>query len=449
MDIVRALIAVLVFFVAGSVFAGDRYRTDGKTQSAIELCTNGRTDIATPCALKAAPCPAQQDGGVCIDVAQGTITYQNWSIAGQVTWYYCANSKPTWNGSSCILQDPCSVKSGQAVDDGSVDFGDGANKKLSLSFPSLGDDGNYVGQTFCSGGCKAAVTKEVGAMGIGMGGRYYNTFNASFSGQSCDPPAIPVGPNTTPVKLVQKTSKEYDCLSAGKGYGYVNNVVVCVEPDKKGGKAQQTTQKKNSDGTTTKTVVDKAVSCTGDGACSTITTTTTTVYNSDGTQKSTSQDKTTETEQGKGNGASGSTFCKENPSSAICKSGTFSGSCDAVPACDGDPILCATAKAAFEMKCVVAAKTDGSTLADQMVTGNDPALQGENNPLIPKSVTLSSITPTRTLSGACPPPITVSLFGQTASYSFDAVCPWIETLGRILVGLAWLTAFFIVSRSIK
>lgn len=300
-----------VFFVlalsASVTFAGDRYRTDGKTQSAIELCTNGRTDIATPCALTGPACPAQQNGGVCIDAARGTITYQNWTISGQVTWYYCADVNPTWNGSACVQNDPCATKSGLAVDDGSVGPD---NTKLSMSFPRREDD-NYVGQTFCSGGCKAAVDKEVGSSGGYFDGKYVGQFSAKFSGQSCAPASPQVTPKTTPA-LIPKTSAEYDCVSKGMGYGYVNETVKCVNPSETKAVEKKSSQTTKADGSKTKETRSDNTVC-SNGVCITTTTTITTEYNSSGTQTgvSTKTESTSKPDPNSGLGTGGAGASKD------------------------------------------------------------------------------------------------------------------------------------------
>lgn len=424
------LAAFFLTVLAGYAFAGDRYRTDGKTQSAVELCTNGRTDIATPCALTAAPCPAQQNGGVCIDVARGTITYQNWSISGQVTWYYCADTVPMWNGSTCVVDDPCKTKAGVDVDDGTVGPN---NTKLSMAFPTS-PDGIYTGKVFCSGGCKAAVTKDVTTIGLGVGGEYYGQFNAKFSGQSCDPPAIPVGPDTNPVKLVQATSKEYDCLAAGKTYGYVNGQVHCINNvQDKTGNASQTKEQKNPDGTTTKTSVDKSVTCSGAGSCTTTTTTTTTVYNSDGTTQSTKSEQTKETSEGGGAGANGTSFCKDNPSSAICKTGSFGGDCEAGFTCEGDSVGCATARASWLKYCQSKWLKPGNPAAST-------ATLTEKKILPQGGITPVSIQE----SGQCPADKSLTIAGRTVTFSYSTFCQFLGMIRPVIIAAGWLVAAYIV-----
>lgn len=185
--------------------------------------------------------------------------------------------------------DPCKSLSGQAVDDGSIDFGDGANKKLSMNFAARPDD-NYVGQGFCSGGCAAAVDKEVGSSGITMGGRYYGTFSAKHTGSSCTATQPPVTPKTDP-GLAPKNSPEYNCISQGMAYGYVNDAVKCVPKSSSKEKETKTSETNKPDGS--KVVENKSDNtfCSG-GVCNTTTTTTTTEYNSSGTSTGT----TTKTE---------------------------------------------------------------------------------------------------------------------------------------------------------
>lgn len=217
----------------------------------------------------------------------------SWSAGGQALAYVVLvarcfdGSKPGQDG-MCDC-DPCKSRAGQSVDDGSIDFGDGANKKLSMNFAARSDD-TYVGQSFCSGGCQASVDKEVGSSGIAMGGRYYGSFSAKFTGTSCQPSQPTVTPKTDP-GLAPKNSPEYNCISKGMAYGYVNDVVKCVPKDSSKEKETKTSETNKPDGS--KVIENKSDNtfCAG-GVCTTTTTTTTTEYNSSGNSNGT----TTKTE---------------------------------------------------------------------------------------------------------------------------------------------------------
>ena len=177
----------------------------------------------------------------------------------------------------CNCPDPCSNKAGQAVDDGSVGPD---NVKLSMNFPARPDD-NYVGQTFCSGGCMAGVDKEGGASGMTGDGSDYGQFSARFSGQSCPAAQPAVSPKTSPA-LIPKNSPEYDCVSKGMGYGYVGETVKCVAKTSSKETENKTSETTKADGTKPKETKTANTVC-ADGACTTTTTTTTTEYNSSGT----------------------------------------------------------------------------------------------------------------------------------------------------------------------
>lgn len=283
----------VAFFVlalsASATFAGDRYSTE-TYQNAVSKCTALASTWSTPCAYTA-QCPATQNGGSCNESASGVAIASdgvtNVTRTAMVTVNYCSDAYPTWNGTTCVLDDPCKNKSGLAVDDGSVGPD---NTKLSMSFPRREDD-NYVGQTFCSGGCKAAVDKEVGSSGGYFDGKYVGQFSAKFSGQSCAPASPQVTPKTTPA-LIPKTSAEYDCVSKGMGYGYVNETVKCVTPSETKATTKGTSETTKPDGSKTKISTTEKTQCLA-GVCYTTTTTITTEYNSSGTVTGTSQKQDT------------------------------------------------------------------------------------------------------------------------------------------------------------
>lgn len=288
------VVAFFVLALSASVsFAGDRYTLD-QYSNAVAKCTAQRPNWQQPCSVVGQACPARQNSGSCSETARGQFLSVDgintgW-INSSVQYEYCSDAFPTWNGSECVRDDPCKTKAGQPVDDGSLDFGDGSNQKLSMSFTRREDD-NYVGQTFCSGGCKAAVDKEVGSSGGYFDGKYVGQFSAKFSGQSCETAAPQVSPKTTPA-LIPKTSAEYDCVSKGMGYGYVNETVKCVTPSETKATEKKTSETTKPDGSKTKETTTEKTQCLA-GVCYTTTTTITTEYNSSGTVIGTSQKQDT------------------------------------------------------------------------------------------------------------------------------------------------------------
>lgn len=310
--------AFFVLALSASVsFAGDRYNSPSETASGpIQKC-----QAAYPgkqCEVYGTICPVARDGGECFQTWRAL--GKDWlgmpiEYPGSFGYRYCSNAAPTWNGSACVADDPCKNKGGQPVDDGSLDFGDGSNKKLSMSFPRRDDD-NYVGQTFCSGGCLAAVDKEVGSSGGYFDGKYVGQFSAKFSGQSCGGSSQQVSPKTTPA-LIPKTTPEYDCVSKGMGYGYVNDTVKCVSQSQTKATEKKTSEVTKADGSKTKETRSDNTVC-GNGVCITTTTTITTEYNSSGTEVG-SQTKTESTSKpdpnsGLGTGGAGTGTGKEGMS---------------------------------------------------------------------------------------------------------------------------------------
>lgn len=461
MDIVRALI----FFV---FFVGSAVAVEPDTVPAVWPVNNQYPTCSNSAAFS---CPGTCSGGdskfsfqtkSIIGSVPGAfrgVKYYGWSDGSVYTGCYVYPDKPfcpagyEWDGDSlCKKVDPCKGESGKSIGRESI-----------YMFLESAPTANSI----CVDGCTHQAKSVICAPRFGAPVSPGDVLQVS-QGEECEAqgPFKNMGykcssgvpgagsPYAAPPKPYYDNGKGIaDCAASGGAWGEINGVGKCVKGLTNGTSGKGTgaglngtssstksDTKTNADGSTTTTKTTDTTTC-KDGVCKTETVTVTETTSSTGTKTSDTKTDSASKEQ--------SDFCKSSPEHQLCVKNGMSGDCSAGFSCTGDPVQCATAKAAQEMKCALSSKTDGSTLADQMTAGNDPALQGENNPLIPKTVSLSSIAPTRTLSGSCPPPITVSLFGQTASYSFDAICPWIETLGRILVGLAWLTAFFIVSRSIK
>lgn len=219
----------------------------------------------------------------------------------------CPGSQVPENG-VCKEPSPCASKAGMDVDDGTVDFGDGANKRLSMVFTAKSSD-DYVGNTFCTGGCQASITKEVGGGGVTINGKYAGTFNAKFSGSACNTGQQNVNKTTDP-GLLPKDSDEKKCVDKGMGFGYVNEKVMCVPADKTNSTEKKTGETTKPDGSrTTESKTDKTI-CSG-GVCTTTTTTITTEYNSSGTATGT----TTKTE----------TTSKPDPNAAVSGNGSGGG----------------------------------------------------------------------------------------------------------------------------
>lgn len=345
---------------------------------------------------------------------------------------YCPAGYNYVGNDLCRKKSPCEDKFG-LYDNG------GDPQPVQLPGPS----GIYTGpavdgkvpQLICIGGCKAnprAGYDYVGA--VLKDGTYSVQGNPRYNGESCGSQS-----ENPPYSNVQKNTPEYDCLSKGQNYGYVNGSVLCTTPSKPSDALGKTTTNttSNADGTKTEVVKSDYVNCTGAGSCTTTTVTTTTTISADGTRGTPSTTTSTNTTQGGGgSGAPGAPaidksdpFCVSNPNSPMCKSGSFSGSCDAQPACDGDPVQCAVAIATW--------KTDCKTLAPG--TPSD-----DQGPVTEKKIEQAFSYSDISSGGDCPAPVNLTIAGHQIAIEYTPVCRLATGLRPVVILLAWLAAGYIV-----
>lgn len=258
----------------------------------------------------------------------------------------------------------------------------------------------------------------------------------SYNGQTCTmasattPPAPGPAPEGAP-----------STCPTGKCLGTVNDIYTCLACGSPSTKpvVQDSTRTTNPDGTST--AVSKSTVINIDG--STTTTTTTTTYNSVGIATGTK----TESSSGAppmgsavGGGSSGETtpFCTENPTSAMCVTSSWSGSCAAF-ACDGDAIQCAIAKEQHARNCALIDATNVHTvLADNLIAGTDPVL----NPAAEGQRTTAAVSGltdrARQLGTSCPADIQYSIGGQQVTLPISNLCGPMEWLGQLAVALTLL-----------
>ena len=260
-----------------------------------------------------------------------------------------------------------------------------------------------------------------------------------------------------------------ECIKQGKSYGTVNGVVTCVAKGSGNAapvtsvsppKITESTPKPtaaNPDPTPVVTqsplvivTSNPASAGTGSGAGGNGSDPNLTVesQNPDGS-------KTKKTEKQ-------SDFCAENPNDKICKpkENTFSGSCSGGSAsvqCEGDAITCAIAKQQLEDNCKaqqVAAdisQKPAYTTGEKLLNGEfDPDVQNFMNHTgdSSRNVTLpSSLSENGSASfgSAGFSDISISAMGQSMSLPFSKVNDIFGYFGYILLGLAYLGAYKIVS----
>lgn len=288
---------------------------------------------------------------------------------------------------------------------------------------------------FCdSTGCMAQGKAIAGGT---FGGQSFVTVDSpKFTGTSCD---------QTAAAGVSTPQDSPQLCKAGTCPGTVNGVENCY-PCTTGITATDSTTTSGGTSTTpggtstSSTTENKTTITVCEGSTCTTTTTTRGTSTIGGTPTGTVQEQS-KTE-------SLSDFCKANPKADLCKStvdSTFSGACGAAPSCSGDAILCAIAAESLKAACALnPAASDESALyaSEKGKTGSQTGQLPGNDTVEIGSGSFSSEAVLG--AGACITDKTVTVMGSSISLPFSSVCPWLDSLRALLLGVSWLAAFAIV-----
>lgn len=291
--------------------------------------------------------------------------------------------------------------------------------------------------------------------GLGGGGKWQVEVT-SWTGGTCN--------GTTGSTQEPTPNKPPPCGASEGVLTSTSGSVRCV-PEGTPGASTPTTGKTTStvthpDGSTTTTTT----TTTRDPVTGTTTTSTTTTNNpgpGGGTQSGTPGTTTTTTDSGSGTGGTGSggngngdgdgdDFCFKHPDSIVCKNNTFSGECtdgQSAPSCEGDAALCATAKAAFELKCGALGKK-GTEYGQKLIEGQDDQAASLPDPKNPEQHNVSALSYSDG-GGACPPDLVFNVMGRSTTISMAEVCTIGGWLGNIGVALSLLIGGFIVIGAIR
>ena len=293
-----------------------------------------------------------------------------------------------------------------------------------------------------SKGCKVTFNRgaylDYGGAASVTEGTFSMASNASTVDQSCA-----VGDGNTPPKVPPKEK-------CPNGYsGTVNGVEVCINkvPDSGADGGREVEEENN--GTESRRVTrDTHTEC-KNGICTTTTTTTTTVTNNSTGASSTTTTTSTSTKPQAG-------FCQANPKSKLCSDGdddgsSFSGTCGSGFKCEGDAIQCAIAQEQHRRACkLFDDKSPESELYEaEKAKGKDRDVTAT----LPGNETIdvgSKLSRENLLGGAaCVSDLNVTVWGQSLSLPISSVCPALGYLGYVLVTVASLAAFRIVSGTSK
>jgi hypothetical protein len=343
-----------------------------------------------------------------------------------VTYSCPANS--TLSGSSCTCSAGYSQSGSSCVDVNAQKCADAkGGVDLFTGFSSL----PTFGASFCpsDGAASSCAATVSGGYCVIKGGVKTCTHEVTYTGTTCTPPAP--SPTESPVPTPCKGT-----------YGQVNGVDVCLPLGSDPSATVETSKKTETtvtppDGNSpTVSSTDQSSSCTG-SLCKTTTTTTTGPVG--GPTTTTTQEKTESKDD----------FCKENPRSSQCITSSFSGSCSASFACDGDAIMCAMSREQHIRNCKL---FDDFSSSEAALYASEKGKEGEQTSGLPHSESIaigsSSFDTSDAIGGgsSCIADKSVTVAGHVVSIPFSSVCVHLAILGNILLVVSFLLAGRIVVR---
>jgi len=368
------------------------------------------------------------DGNGCGDFATQT------NVA-QVGFAQCP-AHSTWNGSSCVCNGGYTESGGVCIVQ-TCTVGDTQQLTVFTGYDTNGDGvadsgaGNIWTTQRASGGCAYApdINTPVSSCFAYSGAptKLYCTITYKGTGQVASGQAGPDTPDPT------------NPCPSGMTLGTMNNIPMCLTS----GGPTTLPPAPSTTGTTTNTVTnpDSSTTTTTTVTNNNSTTTTTTNCNADKTVCSTN---TTTQQTGGAPGQAGDTdqaqFCRDNPTSPMCKAtpqSAWSGACSTFT-CDGDAVQCAIAQEIHKRNCTLFdTTTDLSTLGTQVATGADPL--ADTFPFHASQRTTENMTnmfdQTRHWSAQCPQDFQVTLSGAAVTVPLSSLCTPLQWMGVLCVAM--------------
>lgn len=296
-----------------------------------------------------------------------------------------------------------------------------------------------AGDGQCSGGCSYTPS----SWKVGADGQIWATWPFKSTGKFCggDPK-----PGTTNVDSGEKNTKNPAPIPCGTNQcpGTVNGQAVCVpcKGQQEQGPSTSASAPSGSASGAQAGSSESSTMCNGVNC-----TTTTTTKDSSGTVTGTVE-KTEKQES----------FCKENPTSALCKQSSFGGQCGAVT-CEGDAIQCAIAADQYRRNCQWFDDEAAVPLSQSGNAGMNGLNQPDGHPAkspdaVPVSFS-SAIDQSDALGGGnCPSDvsfsITVPVVGaQSVNLALSKVCEPLRLVGNLGVAITLLWAGLFVFRGVS
>lgn len=143
-------------------------------------------------------------------------------------------------------------------------------------------------------------------------------------------------------------------------------------------------------------------------------------------------------------------FCTANPKLNICSdsgSGSFGGKCSSGFVCKGDAIQCALSKEVHIQNCLMNKVNEQSELFDKesAKTGNQTTDLPGNETI---SISAASFDQSNALGvgASCIADVPIQVMGRSMVMPFSKVCPALEYLGMLFLGVSFVLAARIVTR---
>lgn len=323
-----------------------------------------------------------------------------------------ANS--TLQSGSCVCTPPYQAIGGTCVDPQAAACAALSGQSLYLTF----NGAVAPGQSACDAtGCSVTVGSPIIRARTPSGGTV-SEGEGTFTGSTCTP--SPSSPPSEPDTCVNGQAGQVNGVDVCIPYSGSDDVETIDESSKETSEGSNTTQETTS----------KHTSCTNN-SCTTTTTTTTIINGGAPVTRATQETESRDD------------FCTENPRAQQCKESAFSGSCASGFTCEGDAVQCAQARELYRLSCALQADSPEAAL---YASNASPNANAADIPSQTVNIGPGAFNASNALgASACLADVAVTVWGAEISLPLSDVCPALDYLRLLLLAVAWLAAFRIVS----
>lgn len=263
-------------------------------------------------------------------------------------------------------------------------------------------------------------------------------YSGEYTGDQCNGTGQNPNPNPTPTPEPKPNPcPECDCLKSGQGYGTVNGTVVCTPKGSVGSKPT-TSIKEGTTSTTTPAPTPEnpnPTPVTVQAPPVIVTTTPAPAGSPAGTEPTISSSSTNPDGSTTDKTESKENFCKDNPTSKLCKAQTSCEESPEGPTCKHfcekfpDSVACTTAQ---------------DFIGDPSGIPSEETLQEKE---IAAPVNFSRVSVPS--ANGCPPPLTMSLYGAPIVMSFQWLCDYASAFKPLMIAFALMFAATVVMGGVR